>query len=100
MKKNERGEKMKYRPEKLRPLMILDYLVRETDEEHPSSVRKINDYLQAFGMAASPETVRNDLLSLRETGCDVVCLRSSRNLYYLRTLPFSLQRKNSPDGAD
>ncbi len=71
-----------------RQIMILRYLYENTDAEHSVSLREINDYLGE--QAASRDTLYGDIKSLQECGFDIVCRKSTQNLYYLRSRTFEL----------
>lgn len=52
-------------------LLLLDYLKRETDEEHPASTQALLDYLDQNGVGAERKSVYSDLDVLAQAGYDV-----------------------------
>ena len=64
--------------QKLKPLYIMDYLLRNTDEQHPVTLKQIISHLESLGLSAERKSVYNDLESLRQYGLDIVQSGSGR----------------------
>ena len=56
---------------KSRVLYLLRYLQQNSDEDHPVTTAEIRQELAKKGCPATVETVRDDILMLRETGFDI-----------------------------
>ena len=68
--------------QKLKPLVIRDYLLRYSDEAHPVTLREILDYLRSQGISAERKSVYDDLEALRLNGTDVVRTQAGRYAAY------------------
>lgn len=68
--------------QKLKPLVIRDYLLRYSDEAHPVTLRQILDYLRSQGVNAERKSVYDDLEALRLYGTDVVRTQAGRYAAY------------------
>ncbi len=68
--------------QKLKPLVIRDYLLRYSDEAHPVTLREILDYLRSQGVNAERKSVYDDLEALRLYGTDVVRTQAGRYAAY------------------
>lgn len=68
---------------KNRVLYILKYLQEHTDENHPTTIHEINEYLDGIGIAAGRKTVADDIEQLQECGYDVICNKSRQNQYFI-----------------
>ena len=73
-----------------RILYLLRYLSLHTDEEHPASVAEILDLWKEQGIVSDRRVVYRDIALLTELGVDIVCVKSSRNSYFLATRQFEL----------
>lgn len=73
-----------------RILYLLRYLYLHTDEEHPASVAEILDLWKEQGIVSDRRVVYRDIALLTELGVDIVCVKSSRNSYFLATRQFEL----------
>jgi predicted DNA-binding transcriptional regulator YafY len=76
--------------QKSRLLTLLDYLNRETDEEHPVTVTEIIRRLNAEGFTATRKTIAGDIDTLLAHGVDVVCNKSRQNQYFIGDRQFEL----------
>ena len=74
--------------QKLKMLYLLEILRRETDEEHPLSLKQIIDLLAQKGISAERKSLYDDIEQLRLLGEDVVAVRDTTVRYYIgeRTL--------------
>ena len=79
MAKNQHKEKL---------LLLLHIFQRESDENHPLSVPKLLDKLQANGIMAERKSVYGDVETLRNQGYDIVLQRGRG--YYLGERDFQL----------
>ena len=77
-------------PQKDRLLFLLELLNRETDEDHPITIVKIIDRLNAEGFTATRKTVTKDIDTLLAHGVDVVCNRSRQNQFFIGGRDFEL----------
>lgn len=57
--------------QKLKLLYILDYLNRETDENHPVSAGRLIEYLGRCGISAERKSIYSDIAALRDFGVDI-----------------------------
>lgn len=73
-----------------RILELRKYLYYDTDEKHPVSVRDILKYWQSRGIKASRKSVYNDIALLINLGDDIVCVKSTQNLYFIGSRLFQL----------
>ena len=73
-----------------RILALLHYLYHESDEKNPVSAQDILKYWQSKGIGASRKSVYNDIALLIELGVDIVCVKSTQNLYFIGARLFEL----------
>lgn len=77
--------------QKLKPLYIMNYLLQNSDEEHPVSVHQIISYLETQGISAERKTIYNDIDALRFFGLDIVQGGSGKTSgYYVANRNFEL----------
>lgn len=76
--------------QKLKYLILLDILRRETDSEHPMSTNTIIKRLAEYGIECSRGTLYLDIKSLNDYGFEVLCNRSTSNEYYVEDRTFDL----------
>ena len=69
--------------QKLKLLYLLEILRRETDEEHPLTLRQLQDLLEQKGVTAERKSLYDDLEQLRLMGEDVVTVRDTSVRYYI-----------------
>ena len=69
--------------QKLKLLYLLEILRRETDEEHPLTLRQIQDLLEQKGVTAERKSLYDDIEQLRLLGEDVVTVRDTSVRYYI-----------------
>ncbi len=74
--------------QKLKLLYLQEILRRETDEEHPLTLKQIQDMLEQRGVSAERKSLYDDIEQLRLLGEDVVTTRDTTVRYYVasRTL--------------
>ncbi len=80
--------------QKLKLLYLLDILRRETDEEHPLTLRQIQDLLEQKGVTAERKSLYDDMEQLRLMGEDILSVRDTTVRYYIgeRTLDMTQLR--------
>ena len=74
--------------QKLKMLYLLEILRRETDEEHPLTLKQIIDLLAQKGISAERKSLYDDIEQLRLLGEDIITIRDTAVRYYIgeRTL--------------
>ena len=80
--------------QKLKMLYLLEILRRETDEEHPLSLKQIIDLLAQKGVSAERKSLYDDIEQLRLMGEDIITVRDTTVRYYIgeRTLDMAQLR--------
>lgn len=58
--------------QKLKPIYIMDYLLHNSDEQHPVTMKQIIGYLESRGIPAERKSVYSDIDALRFYGLDIV----------------------------
>jgi len=77
--------------QKLKPLYMMNYLLQNSDENHPVSVNQIIQHLDAQGIAAERKSIYSDIEALRHFGLDIVQSGSGRSAgYYIASRDFEL----------
>ncbi len=71
-----------------RLLLIREYFLENTDEQHPVTMPELIAYLGAKGVDADRRAVYEDIALLRECGMDILMRRSRTCDYYLASRPF------------
>lgn len=74
----------------VRLLVLLQYLYKETDEKHPVSAQNILKHWESRGIKASRKSVYKDITLLADFGIDIVCVKSTQNLYFIGSRLFEL----------
>ena len=69
-------------PQKLKPIYIMDYLLHNSDEEHPVTIKQIINYLESQGIPAERKGVYADFDALRFYGLDIVKSESGNSSGY------------------
>ena len=70
--------------------LLLDYLKRRSDEEHPVTLRAMETMLAANGISAERKTLYTDLEALRALGYDIVSVKGRGTGYYLGKREYEL----------
>ena len=68
--------------QKLKPIYIMDYLLRNSDEQHPVTMKQIIGYLESQGIPAERKSVYSDIDALRFYGLDIVQADSGKSTGY------------------
>ena len=77
--------------QKLKLLYLCQYLLRQSDEEHPVTVARMIDYLARQDIAAERKSVYDDMEALRLFGLDVQAVRvGSATGYFIGQRDFQL----------
>ena len=77
--------------QKLKPLYIMNYLLQNSDEEHPVTIKQIVEYLGAQGISAERKSIYDDIEALRFYGLDIIHVDAGRFLgYYVAQRNFEL----------
>lgn len=71
-------------------LYLLDYLKRESDEEHFVSMEQILTYLEKNGVSAERKSIYSDVEVLRQMGYDIECHKGKNGGYCLLNNEFEL----------
>ncbi len=75
---------------KLKLLYILDYLQKNSDEEHPVGAEEIIEMLKEKGIECERKSIYSDVQSLKEYGLDVITVRYPKTGYCICTRDFEL----------
>ncbi len=76
--------------QKLKLLYLLQYLNRQSDEQHPVTVAQMIEELDRHGITAERKSIYDDLEALRLFGVDVVQKRDKSVSYYIGQRDFEL----------
>jgi predicted DNA-binding transcriptional regulator YafY len=68
--------------QKLKPLYLMDYLLRYADEDAPVTMKQILDHLRSQGIPAERKGIYGDLEALRAYGLDILTAGSGKNTAY------------------
>ncbi len=73
--------------QKMKALYIMDYLMRNSDEEHPVPMKEIISYLKNSGISAERKSIYSDIEGLQLFGVDIL---SCPKGYYVVSREFEL----------
>lgn len=76
--------------QKLKLIYIMDYLLEETDEEHPATMADLINYLSAMGISAERKSIYDDIEMLKVYGLDILTVKSKAFGYYIGARDFEL----------
>ena len=76
--------------QKLTLLYILNYLERESDEEHSVSAERLITMLASHRIKVERKTIYSDIAALQDYGADIVTRRGKGGGYYLASRIFEL----------
>ena len=78
--------------QKLKTIYIADYFLKYTDENHPTTIKDIIDYLESeHDILAERRSVLRDIIILRdEFGMDIECPTQGGSYYQLLSRDFEL----------
>lgn len=75
---------------KLKLVKIWEILSQETDEEHPMGTTELLRKLSSMGITCDRRTLYADIDALNECGYEILCERSTSNMYYVVDRKFSV----------
>ncbi len=77
--------------QKLKILYVMEYLLRNSDEEHPVSISQIADYLETHDIPAQRKSLYDDIEALRKYGLDIIQTNRGKVYgYYIASRDFEL----------
>ena len=76
--------------QKLKLLILRDYLRSHTDEQHPVSMQQILAALEGEGIRAERKSVYDDLDTLRDYGMEICKVSGKNGGYYVPERDFAL----------
>lgn len=76
--------------QKLKLLLLKDYLEQYTDEQHPVTMSELLAYLAQNGISAERKSIYADMQALEEYGMDIVHSGGKNAGYYLASRTFEL----------
>lgn len=76
--------------QKLKLLILKDLLERESDPEHPLSMQRILQHLEAHGISAERKSIYSDMECLTDYGMDILMLKGRNGGYCLASRPFEM----------
>ncbi len=81
--------------QKLKLLHVMNYLLQNSDEEHPITVNQMIQYLESNGIAAERKSIYDDIEALRTFGMDIEeCKRGRVFGYYVASRTFELPERS------
>ena len=69
--------------QKLKLLILKDYLEQNTDPDHPATIHELLACLEREGIQAERKSVYRDIQLLMDYGCDIVTIRGKNGGYYI-----------------
>lgn len=75
---------------KLKLVKIWEILSQETDEDHPMGTTAILEKLREIGIECDRRTLYADIEALNACGYEILCRRSTSNVYYVKDRKFSI----------
>jgi hypothetical protein len=76
--------------QKLKLLVLKDYLEQNTDPEHPATIHDLTAYLESRDIHAERKSVYRDIQLLLDYGCDIVATKGKTASYYMNAGVFDL----------
>ena len=76
--------------QKLKILLIKDYLEQNTDADHPATIHDLMNWLENRGVHAERKSIYRDLEMLEEYGCDLIATKGKNASYAIGDGIFSL----------
>lgn len=76
--------------QKLKLLYLMEYLLKESDESHPVTIKQMTDALAAYDIKAERKTLYDDMEALRLFGLDIVLSRGKTTGYYIASRDFEI----------
>jgi len=80
-----------YGNQKMKTLVLLDYLLKNSDEQHPVTMKQIIEHLDAQGISAERKSIYSDIRLLEDYGVDIITNKGKGNFnYYIGSRDFEL----------
>ena len=77
--------------QKLKLLYLMRYLLRNSDENHPVTVRQMGEYLRGQGISAERKSLYDDIEALQQFGLDIIQVKDGNFYgYYVGSRDFQL----------
>lgn len=77
--------------QKLKIIYIMEYLLKNSDEEHAVTTNQIKAYLQSHDISVERKTIYSDIDALRDYGLDIIQVSEGNNHgYYVASRDFEL----------
>ena len=77
--------------QKLKIIYIMEYLLKNSDEEHAVTTNQIKAYLQSHDISVERKTIYSDIDALRDSGLDIIQVSEGNNHgYYVASRDFEL----------
>ena len=76
--------------QKQRILLLMQYLLSKTDEQHIVTLAQMGDYLDSCGAPGERKTLYDDIETLRAFGLDIIMIRGRNGGYYVGQREFQL----------
>ena len=77
--------------QKLKPLYVMNYLLQNSDEEHPVTVNQIIAHLESQGVSAERKSIYSDIEALQVFGLDIERVGNGNFVgYYVASRSFEL----------
>ena len=77
--------------QKLKLLYLMRYLMRNSDENHPVTVRQMGEYLRGQGISAERKSLYDDIEELQQFGLDIIQVKDGNFYgYYVGSRDFEL----------
>ena len=76
--------------QKLKLLYLKDYLLKNSDENHPVTVQDMITHLQGYGISAERKSIYGDIDALREYGLEIQMVKTKSTGYFVADRDFQL----------
>lgn len=76
--------------QKLKILYILDYLRKNSRQEHPVGTKELITMLEGYGISCDRKSVYSDITALQDYGVDIISLRGRGGGFYIASRIFEL----------
>ena len=76
--------------QKLKLLVLKEYLEQNTDPEHPATIRDLVTYLESRDIHAERKSIYRDIQLLIDNDCDIVATKGKNAGYYLNAGTFDI----------
>ena len=76
--------------QKLKLIYLMNYLLCETDEEHPATMADLLNFLSAQGISAERKSIYDDIEMLKLYGLDILTVKAKNFGYYIGSREFEL----------